>query len=70
MGWSGVAWSSGIARDCARSPEVTRRGPRSPEIARPEIARRGPGRGGWVGSEGAKVFSAVDGKLEAREPDL
>ena len=35
-----------------------------------EIARRGPGQGGWVGSEGAKVFSAVDGKLEAREPDL
>ena len=27
-------------------------------------------RGGWVGSEGAKVFSAVDGPLEAREPDL
>ena len=27
-------------------------------------------RGGWVGSEGAEVTSAVDGKLEAREPDL
>ena len=36
----------------------------------PEIARRGPGRGGWVGSEGAEVTSAVDVKLEAREPDL
>ena len=36
----------------------------------PEIARRGPGRGGWVGSEGAEVTSAVEGQLEAREPDL
>ena len=53
-----------IARDSARSP-IARRGPRSPEIAR--FCGR---RGGWVGSEGAEVFSAVDGKLEAREPDL
>ena len=27
-------------------------------------------RGGWVGSEGAEVTSAVEGQLEAREPDL
>ena len=36
----------------------------------PEIARRGPRRGGWVGSEGAEVTSAVEGQLGAREPDL
>ena len=54
-----------IARDSARSPEIARRGPRSPEIAR--FCGR---RGGWVGSEGAEVSSAVDGQLGAREPDL
>ena len=27
-------------------------------------------RGGWAGSEGAEVISAVEGQLRAREPDL
>ena len=44
-----------IDRDCARSTEIVRRGPR---------------RGGWVGIEGAEVASAVEGQLGAREPDL
>ena len=33
----------------------------------PEIARRGPRRGGWVGSEGAEVASAVDRSVGAQE---
>merc|ERR1712086_1020090 len=53
--------SSLFEQVCCRASDA----PRSPEIA-----RRGPGRSGWVGSEGAEVFSAVDGELEAREPDL
>ncbi|EOD17149.1 hypothetical protein EMIHUDRAFT_253551 [Emiliania huxleyi CCMP1516] len=31
---------------------------------------QGRWRGGWVGSEGAEVTSAVEGQLGAREPDL
>ena len=33
----------------------------------PDLGTR---RGGWVGSEGAEVISAVEGQLGAREPDL
>ena len=64
----------------AASPALAKREIARDRAARPEIARdravlRRLGmsrarRGGWVGSEGAEVISAVDRSVEAREPDL
>ena len=61
-------------RDCARSTEIARRGPRSLEIARVcgALANLGLRSARWMGweQEGAEVISAVDRSVEAHEPDF
>ena len=69
-----VGWGSGQRRG-AWSPEIARDRPRSHGAARDRPRSRCLGisrarRGGWAGSEGAEVISAVDRSVGAREPDL